>query len=81
MNYSAKIQVLCAEISAEWSKMVPQYTKDNLCSIIPLPIRREEYDTTQMILGILGHHGASWFPVSVPGFHREDLQKNGNSRF
>ena len=36
--------------------MVPQYTQDHLCSIIPLPIRREEYDTTQMILGILGHH-------------------------
>ena len=37
---------------------VHHYTKDHLCSIIHRPIRREEYDTLQMILGILGHHGA-----------------------
>ena len=46
--------------------MVPRYTKDHLCSIIPQPIRREGYDATQMILGILGHHGASRFPFSPP---------------
>ena len=30
---------------------VHHYTKDHLCSIIPWPIRREEYDTLQMVLG------------------------------
>ena len=55
--------------------MVPQYTKDHLCSIISLPPDWLGYDTTQMILGILGHHGASRFPVSVPGFHWEDSRK------
>ena len=34
---------------------VCQYTKDHLCSIVPWPIRWQEYDTVQMILGILGH--------------------------
>ena len=38
--------------------MVHHSTKAHLCSIIPWPIRREEYDKLQMILGILGHHGA-----------------------
>jgi len=37
------------------------------------PIRREGYDTTQIILIILGHHGDSWFPffppVPVPGIN------------
>ena len=51
--------------------MVPQYTKDHLCSIISLAPDWLENDTTQMILGILGHHGASRFPffspVPVPG--------------
>ena len=34
------------------------YTKVHLCSIIPWPIRREEYETLQIILGILGHQRA-----------------------
>ena len=37
--------------------MVHCYAKDHLRSIIPWPIRQEEYDTLQMILGVLGHHG------------------------
>ena len=35
--------------------MVPNFPKDHLCSIIPWPIQRQEYDTPQVILGILGH--------------------------
>ena len=34
---------------------VGQNVKDHLCSIVPWPIRWQEYDTVQMILGILGH--------------------------
>ena len=36
--------------------MVCQNTKEHLCSIVPRPIRRQGYDTVQMILGILGYH-------------------------
>ena len=32
---------------------VGQNVKDHLCSIVPWPIRWQEYDTVQMILGIL----------------------------
>ena len=37
--------------------MVHHSTKDHLCSIISWPIRWQGYDTLQMILSILGHHG------------------------
>ena len=35
--------------------MVPQYTKDNLKSIISLPPDWQGNNTTQMILGVLAH--------------------------
>ena len=43
---------------------VCQNVKDHLCSIIPWPIRWQEYDTLQMILGILGHHGRVSSPTA-----------------
>ena len=47
---------------------VGQNVKDHLCSIIPWPIRWQEYDTVQMILGILGHRQrVSSSPAPVAG--------------
>ena len=47
---------------------VGQNVKDHLCSIIPWPIRWQEYDTLQMILGILGHRQrVSSSPAPVAG--------------
>ena len=47
---------------------VGQNVKDYLCSIIPWPIRWQEYDTVQMILGILGHRQrVSSSPAPVAG--------------
>ena len=48
--------------------MVCPSTKDHLCSIVPLPIRWQGSDTTQMILGILGHRQrVSPSPAPVAG--------------
>ena len=47
---------------------VGQNVKDHLCSIVPWPIRWQEYDTVQMILGILGHRQrVSSSPAPVAG--------------
>ena len=49
-------------------RTVCQNTKDHLCSIILQPIRWQGYDTVQMILGILRHHGrVSSSPAHVAG--------------
>ena len=48
-------------------RTVCRNNKDHLCSIILRPIRWQGYDTLQIILGILRHHGrvsSSYAPVA-----------------
>ena len=66
--YQVNLKFIIARFSRRKMISFSQNVKDHLCSIIPWPIRWQEYDTLQMILGILGHcQRVSSSPAPVAG--------------